>query len=225
MTLGRLILNGGAYSTFNLRAAGTNNNALYVDVLDLQGNTVINHPGSDPEVDASALNIDPNLKIYFCLLRINGTMIAPEKYETIKLLTNFVWMPGWNNSPSSTKTPSGNFINTALRYSKVYDSDHDGVPNFYDATPLLNDAPAGIASQMAPATGLPVKKIITWKTFANSINTIFFSTNALGPFTSTLITTNIPANANEAVPSQYEDTSANPGPMRFYRVRVELSTP
>jgi hypothetical protein len=225
LTLGRLILNGGAYSTFKLRAASTNNNALYVDVLDLRGSTVILHPGSDPEINAAALVFDPNLKIYFSMLLINGILVTPEKYDTVKVSTNMVWMPGWNTSPSSTLTSGGNWINTALLYSKVYDSDHDGIQNFYDTTPLLSDSPANIGMTIAPSVVAPFNMIISWNTFSNSVNTIFYTTNAAWPKTNVLTTIRLPADANEAVKTKYEDTEPSTSPTRFYNVGVELNMP
>jgi hypothetical protein len=116
-------------------------------------------------------------------------------------------------------------MNTALRNSKIIDSDGDGIPNFFDATPL-----GGSGGGTPPTTGLllgagllkPANSqqvfSLNFNALANTAYRVEVSTNLANPSWQlvTSYTNFSPATANVTI----SDTNNVSGRQRFYRVRV-----
>jgi hypothetical protein len=139
--IGRLILNGEhPDSLFIFQPANGGNNALYVDYLELdQFATNVSANGS-----YYGIQVQPGMKIYFGDAYANGTSIA-EKLSADPS-GRFGWVSNYNcgffSSVTLTNpiTGSNYTMNAALRISTDVDSDGDGIVNFFDPTPLGDNA-------------------------------------------------------------------------------------
>jgi hypothetical protein len=115
-------------------------------------------------------------------------------------------------------------MNTALRNSKIIDSDGDGVPNFFDTTPLGGSG-GGLASGVVLGTGLlsrpsPAQQVfsLNFNASGNTTYRVEMTTDLAHPSWQ-LVTTYVnssPATANVTI----SDTNNVSGRQRFYRVRV-----
>jgi hypothetical protein len=187
VAIGRLILNG--YTNASLRFIGTGDqNAMYVDLLELQGTTTnIGFDGTGYVLPN--LVIDDNMTIYFAQVTIGGQSWA-EKFNGANH-GRLVWLGSYAGNYSSVTLSYTNVlgsnlfytINSALRNSTFIDSDGDGLVNAVDPTPL-GDPPAAvlISSFSAPLVGLRVAitnkptrtALISWNTIPNSTNHLYF---------------------------------------------------
>lgn len=121
-----------ATSLIVFRGAGTQN-GLYVDLLDL----------SLLSDYANQIQIDPSLTIYYAAAKLNfvppGNQ-TPEEYLDGQFGGRLRWVMEFTGPNSSVDVViNGNQtikVNKALRNSRVIDSDADGVPNYFDATPF-----------------------------------------------------------------------------------------
>ena len=107
-------------------------------------------------------------------------------------------------------------VNKALRDSQIIDSDGDGVPNYFDATPFDSLVLAGsLVNNNPPA---PQAFAITWQALPNVAYQVEFTTNdALNNWQPLVRYTNSgPAKITATV----WDTNSVPDALRkFYRVR------
>lgn len=122
----------GADPFFVFSGAGTQN-GLYVDLLDL----------SLLSDYANQIQIDPNLTIYYAAAKLSFTPpgnLTPEEFLDGKFDGRVRWVREFTGPNSSVDVVvNGNQtikVNKALRNSQVIDSDADGVPNYFDATPF-----------------------------------------------------------------------------------------
>ena len=140
LALGRMILNADANpSQFTFRSLG-GNNALYVDSIELQGNTTNTDANGNPQ----SIAIDPGMTIYYAQALENGVSIAEKlngKHGAANVTGGqFFWVSNYAGVYSSTNIPypDGNtyIFNAALVVSPKIDSDGDGTVNVNDATPI-----------------------------------------------------------------------------------------
>lgn len=138
--LGRMIFTSdGNPSQFSFRGLN-NNNALYVDSIEFQGNAT----NTDADGNFLAFTIQPGMKIYYAQALMNGVSVA-EKLNG-KNGGGFVWVSNYAGVYSSTNL-SGTIYNEALVISPNLDSDNDGTVNRDDTTPI----PAGLTFDVANA--------------------------------------------------------------------------
>lgn len=131
--LGRLVLVGGTNSSFGFAGTGTSN-AIYVDRLELVGFA----GAKDVDNDLVALDIANNMRIYYAEALVNGVSQA-EKINGHNA-GRLIWVNAYAGYFSSTNIvyPNGttNAVNSALAASCNLDSDHDGLVNCIDPTPV-----------------------------------------------------------------------------------------
>jgi hypothetical protein len=211
-------------------------NALYVDYLDLS------------QLGASysnMLNIDTNIIIYYAAVTNigtappNGSGVAQEWEEYLngqfnnhlRWVTNFA---GPNSSMDVLINGQTYLVNRALRYSKIIDSNGNGIPNYSDPAPFSSPPPGSIPELMLKVslvqqTGQSSSKVlaqmgqssptvlaISWLAAANTIYQVEFATNLPLKWQPLLAYTNN-ALTNQIV--TVFDASAPAGaPRRFYRV-------
>jgi len=106
-------------------------------------------------------------------------------------------------------------VNKALRYSKIIDSNGNGIANYYDSNPF-NLPPAVLFGSMATNNPPPGNKFaISWTAAANTVYQVQYSTNiAPAVWTPLLSYTN---SAPNSVGVTVWDTNAL-ARQRFYRV-------
>lgn len=124
-------------------------NGLYVDQLDLS-----NLGGSLAAIQQK-LQIDPNLVIYYASIKLAftpPTTQTPEEYMNGQLGGHLRWVSGFAGPNSSTAVviinpatglPQSIQVNTALRNSKIIDSNGDGIPNGSQGYPF-NGSPFNV---------------------------------------------------------------------------------
>jgi hypothetical protein len=137
--IGHLILDGQTDTLFRFRGVGQQN-ALYVDFLELRGSTEI-----DP---LSSLWVDPNLIVYFAASNVPADQLNGLFADAAAPLGRLRWVQGFMGPNSTATVPvksSGSVLmNRSLRESMVADSDGDGIPNKNDQYPLDPDSAARI---------------------------------------------------------------------------------
>ena len=107
-------------------------------------------------------------------------------------------------------------VNRALRYSKIIDSNGDGVPNYYDPYPFSTSAPFVVGGAMVQ-TNPPTAKAfaISWTAAPNTVYQVQYGTNIFpGNWLPLLNYTNNAASSNAVT---VWDTNASSN-QRFYRV-------
>ena len=216
--VGQLILDEGTDSQFIFHATSISN-AIYADLLDLS---------QCPDfLDPDVLTIDPNYVIYYAAAKLpssftippntNGIAQEPEEYLNGQLGGHLVWVPSFAGPNSSVdvlingKTVQ---VNKALRYSKIIDSNSNGIPNFYDANPF--DVPFVAQGALVPNNPQPSAKFaISWTAAPGTAYLVQFSTNYAPAIWSPLLSyTNT---GSTSVVATVWDTNA-PSGQRFYRV-------
>lgn len=228
--LGSLIIStaANAVDPFAYFTAPGPGRALYVDFLDIAA------LGANWD---SWIEIDPNLTIYFATARVgftipnlpNGVAQTPEEYLDGKLGGRLRWVQSYAGGSSSVAVLVDGvtrYMNIALRNSRVIDSDNDGIPNYFDTTPLGGSTPSLV-------TGLVLKPSLvnpnlinntkafnmSWMAAPNSIYQIEVATDLVNadwqPLT--LYTNKL----STAQPASFTDNKSSAVKQRFYRVRVK----
>jgi hypothetical protein len=216
--VGRLILNEGIDTEFLFHATSSSN-ALYADLLDLS---------QCPDfLDPDVLTIDPNFVIYYAAIKLPSTFAIPpnsngvpqeaEEYMNGQLSGHLIWVPGFAGPNSSVDVLINGAtaqVNKALRYSKIIDSNGNGIPNYYDANPFN---PALVLSGSVVQTNLPPsnKFAISWTAAANTIYQVQYSTNYSSAVWLPLLSYTNGGSTSTLV--KVWDTNAMSG-QRFYRV-------
>ncbi len=144
LALGRMILNADSTSVFTF-ASATGNNALYVDSIELQGNTTNTDSAGNP----LSVVIQPGMNIYYAQAIENGVSIAEKLNGKYGLtLTNggqFFWISNYAGVYSSTNIhyPDGNtyIFNEALAISPDIasggpDGSQTNLANINNPTPI-----------------------------------------------------------------------------------------
>lgn len=207
---------------------GTNGQrALYVDLLDMTS-LGVNY--------TNIIQIDPSLTIYYAAAKVGftppvnsaGIPQEPEEFLNGQFGGHLVWVSGFagpNSSSAVIVNGQTVLMNTALRNSKIIDSDNDGIPNFFDATPLGGSGggtPPGSGLVLGPGLLKPVNSqqvfSLNFNALANTAYRVEVSTNLANPNWQlvTSYTNFSPATANVTI----SDTNNVNGRQRFYRVRV-----
>ena len=216
--LGRLILDGGFNSSFELTGPNATN-ALYVDYLEFR-NYMTNFDGSGNLVN---LQVDPGMKIYYAQLIINGISFA-EKLNR-KNDGGLNWVSAYAGAFSSTNMvyPDGttNRLNLALVQSCDLDSNGNGIPNCQDPAPLF------VPSQMnftATFTNAPQNAVaLSWNSIPYATNFVLYQTNVTAANWQPL--TNFVAGPSAGLQRVgFVDYTTN-ATSRFYRVRVDAAAP
>jgi hypothetical protein len=171
MAIGHLILDGGLDCQFNFKAAGAQN-AIYIDLLELKDYTT-----NRANPDFTALNIDPNMMVYFADARI-GNIDISEKLNGANG-GRLCWVSSFAGPFSSMNIayPSGKIytFNRALAQSSSFDSDGDGIVNSADSTPFVTPENVRLSVSMTKQPKPAAQ--ITWMALANSTNTLYCTTS------------------------------------------------
>jgi hypothetical protein len=188
----------GSVMTFT--GAGTNN-ALYVDLLELNGDLTANY--------ATELLIDTNMMIYFA-----NANVAPETLDGA-LNGRLRWVRSFAgpNSSADVQLSNGTVIqvNSALLNSTTIDSDGDGTANAFDPSPFDGVLMNSVVTLSKGTAN------VSWTAAAETVYTVQVA-NKMGnpvPWTTLLNYTN---NATATGTVTIQDTSAGSSPVRFYRV-------
>jgi hypothetical protein len=216
--VGQLILNEGSDSSFLFHATGASN-AIYVDLLDLS---------KCPDfLDPDVLTIDPNFVIYYAAAKLppsftvppntNGIPQEPEEFLNGQLGGHLVWVSSFAGPNSSVdvlingQTVS---VNKALRYSKIIDSNGNGIPNYYDPNPF--NPTFVLSGSMVQSNTPPVKKFaVSWTAAPDTVYQVQSSSSFISPSWTPLL--NYTNSASTSVVVTVWDTNALAG-QRFYRV-------
>lgn len=202
--------------------------ALYVDFLDIAA------LGEDWD---QWLEIDPNLTIYYATARVdftipnlpNGVAQTPEEFLNGKLGGRLRWVPEYAGGLSSVAILVDGvtqFMNSGLRNSRVIDSDNDGVPNYFDPTPLGGSNPGMVAGLMLKSSLVKPNLVnnnkafsMSWMAAPNTVYQIEVATDLvnadwqpLGLYTNKLST---------AQTATFTDNKSSAIKQRFYRVRAK----
>jgi hypothetical protein len=214
MALGRLIIRT-AFDSLHTFGGVSANNALYTDILQIQG------PGTNDI--QSALQIDPNFRIYFS----NSSTNSPIPGMAISTLTNLpafrgllVWIPpsGTSGSPAVGAPAPG--LGVAIRISPALQSNTTGASN---PSVGLNGFDASVIGGVdKPPTGLnanrPTLITISWPANPNTIYRVETTTSLLSPKWELLL--NYSNTANAETIATVSDTVSDQK-QRFYRVLLE----
>lgn len=228
--IGRLILDGALGARFSFQGLGLHN-ALYVDQLIL-----LNHAAQEWNNAFIALDIAPNITIYYADLIVDGRRLAEpvdaSRYNNGRLR----WVPTYADGfYGSTEIEIGARkirVNKALRESTELDSDGDGIVNALDPFPVL-------VPEDVPVTATwegPGAVVLTWPSLPGMTNTVWEATSLNPPDWRVVVRTNF-----AALPlAPAEPCSTPPCPVnllpgraavrlpaaaegaRFYRVEVQV---
>jgi hypothetical protein len=219
--VGKLVLSSQSPNPFFFFSGATGQNGLYVDLLDLSA------LGTNYQ---RWIQIDPSLTIYYAAAKLgftpppNGSGIPqePEEYLDGQFGGHLRWVSSFAGPNSSVivlingvPTP----VNSALRFSKIIDSNGNGIPNYYDPNPfgdgvsLTASLVGGLKSDSSSSNVVGV----SWFALTNKVYTVEYATNLAHPTWNLLLkyTNNAHTNRNVTV----VDTNAPAiGVHRFYRV-------
>ncbi len=189
VALGKLVMGpvGKGSPLLFFKGAGAQN-GLYVDLLDLT------QLGTNFQ---RFVEIAPNLTIYFAAARLGfvppsgpaGIPQEAEEYLDGQFGGRLRWVRDFTGPNSSTTVVVGNqtiVVNSALRNSKMIDSDGDGIPNFFDATPFggSNPGPSGLsvaAAFAAPAQGKAKSLAISWTATPSTVYRVEVANDLTNP--------------------------------------------
>jgi hypothetical protein len=195
-------------------------NGLYVDLLDLTslGTNYL-----------TLLQIDPSLTIYYAAAKLgftpppNSAGIAqePEEFLDGQFGGHLRWVStfaGPNSSVDVIINGATVAVNRALRFSKIIDSNGNGIPNFYDPYPFSIN-PLVLSASLAQTNQPPSGGIaVSWVAAPQQIYQVEFTSSvqqtnwqALTRFTNSSA-----AYANVTI----WDANAPTGAHRFYRVKT-----
>lgn len=230
LAVGRWVLTGDPRRTpLAVFEGALSGSALYVDLLDL---TTL---GSGYE---ELMEIAPGFTIYFAAAALgftppdlgNGITQTPEEYLDGKFDGRLRWVSSFAGPNSSSPVLVDGVtvaMNTGLRNSKLIDSDGDGIPNFYDTTPLggttESPLPGGglvVTPQFVAPTGGGAQSVsISWTAAPNTAYEVEVSDNLLNPEWMPLKSVVNGSSAPQAM--TISDPIAGSGQQRYYRIRVK----
>jgi hypothetical protein len=224
--LGKLII-GPAGNSPLFFFSGVSTNGLYVDLLDLTtlGTNYLN-----------LIQIDPSLTIYYAAAKLGftpppistGVSQEPEEFLDGQFGGHLRWVSSFAGPNSSTTVLVNGqpvLMNKALRNSKIIDSDNDGIPNFYDPTPLGGSPdgsnPSGLL--LTPAFSNP--KPGASGTFSLGLSALPFTVYTVEKTTDLAhpnwqVLSSYTNSSSAATYITIQDTNTGTDPRRFYRVRI-----
>jgi hypothetical protein len=195
-------------------------NGLYVDLLDLTG------LGTNY---LSYLEIDPSLTIYYAAATLGftpppnsvGIPQEPEEFLDSQFGGRLRWVSSFAGPNSSVDVIINGVtvsVNRALRFSKIIDSNGNGIPNFFDPFPFSSNplvlSAALVQSNQPPAGSLAV----SWNAAAQKIYQVEFTTDVMHPKWNTLARYTNSSAADSRI--TIWDTNAAASERRFYRVKM-----
>ena len=201
---------------------GTNGQCgLYVDLLDLSalGTNFLSY-----------LQIDPSLTIYYAAAKLsftppsNATGIPqePEEYLNGQLGGHLVWVSGFAGPNSSVDVVINGVtvsVNRALRFSKIIDSNGNGIPNFYDPFPFNGGGPLVLKASFVQTNQLPSGSVaVSWVAAPQKSYEVEYTTDMVHGSWQTL-TQYTHTSASSSTVTIW-DTNAPAGAHRFYRVKT-----
>ena len=183
-------------------------NALYVDYLSFSPNVTL------ADV-TNILGTDPNFTIYFADANLPAEQLDGLLGGHLRWVSSYA---GPNSSVAVLINGKTVLVNKALRNSKDIDSNHNGIPNYYDPTPF--DAPpltlaASITPQASQST--PANLAISWLAAPNTVYQVEFATNIPATSWQPLMTYTNSASTNRMV-TVWDTNAPASGPKRVYRV-------
>jgi hypothetical protein len=217
VAVGRLILDSLSIPPLGLltfTGTGTSN-ALYVDYLGFMDQAT----NRDVNGNVTVLSFNTNLVIYYAQAVINGVSVA-EKLNH-KNNDHLRWVPAYAGYYSSTNLIYGgmtNIVNAALAQSVTLDSDGDGIPNAFDATPFFTAADVNLT--MVVTNIPPMKVLLTWQTIPSATNIVFYKTNLVSSWMVLTNFTTPPSPPYAPITEMLYDL-VNPVQPRYYQVRVD----
>ncbi|HZR15985.1 MAG TPA: hypothetical protein VFE51_01545 [Verrucomicrobiae bacterium] len=197
-------------------------NGLYVDLLDLTG------LGSNY---LNLIEIDPSLTIYYAAARLgfvtppssNGIPQEPEEFLDGQFEGHLRWVSAFAGPNSSVDVVTNGTtvsINRALRFSKIIDSNGNGLPNFYDPFPFDSNASPLVLTASVAQTNQPVSGslAVSWNAVPAKTYQLEFATDLERPLWQPLDRYTNSATINTRV--TLWDTNAPAGTHRFYRLKM-----
>jgi hypothetical protein len=201
--------------------AGTGSqNGLYVDLLDLTslGTNYL-----------TLLQIDPSLVIYYAAAKLGftpppnsaGIPQEPEEYLNGQFGGHLRWVSTFAGPNSSVDVIINGVtvaVNRALRFSKIIDSNGNGIPNFYDPNPFSVN-PLLLAAALVQTNQPPSGSIaVSWIAATQKVYQVQFTPDFQHPNwqTLTLYTNTSSTSSNVTI----WDTNASAADQRFYRVKT-----
>jgi hypothetical protein len=198
--IGKLILDGAPLSQFVFSPL-TSNNALYVDFLEFQ-NAATNY--------LTALAINAGVTVYFADSNLPAEKLDGAFNGRLRWVSSYV---GVNSSVTITNSDASVVtVNRSLRFSPTIDSDGDGIPNKFDATPF--DPPViAMRVEAAAARGETAAfAVISWLAAANTTYRIECRKTVNGPWQHLMDYTHGPENGTATVYDPIEHGTC------FYRI-------
>jgi hypothetical protein len=195
-------------------------NGLYVDLLDLTA-LQTNY--------ANMMLIDPSLTIYYAAAKLGftpppnsaGIPQEPEEFLDGQFGGHLRWVNTFAGPNSSVDVIINGVtvpVNRALRFSKIIDSNGNGIPNYYDPNPF-NAVPLTVSAALKPASPSPASALaVSWNATPQTVYQVEFTADITHPNWQPLCQcTNTTATASMLT---IWDTNAPTGMQRFYRVRT-----
>ncbi len=224
--VGHLILNGRSPNSLFVYQKTGAANAIYVDLLELQGFTT----NANGVGNFSGVSIDPNFNIYYADAVVGGISIAEKlngKYGATG--TNggrFLWVSNYNTgfftSTNVTYTDgSGTHrLNQALVTSCTIDSNTNGIPNCMDPNPVPVLTPSTLILRATLTNGPPKKVVLSWNTIALSSNYLFAASSPTATGTNWQLVTNF-LSANYPFGQVTLTELIRTNPPKYYKVSAQ----
>jgi hypothetical protein len=161
----------------------------------------------------AALNVDPNLTLYFA-----DSNVSPETLDG-KLGGRLRWVKEFAgpNSSVDVVVAGGRTVkmNRALRVSVTYDNDGDGIANGFDPSPLTPDSPVMLGA--ITFTNLPpMQPVLKWDALPLSVMQL--ETSDVLPATAWQTLFKQTNDTLNSTPVQFVDPTPI-GADRYYRLR------
>jgi hypothetical protein len=195
-------------------------NGLYVDLLDLSG------LGTNY---LTYLQIDPSLTIYYAAATLGftpppnsvGIPQEPEEFLDGQFGGHLRWVSGFAGPNSSVDVIINGAtvsVNRALRFSKIIDSNGNGIPNFFDPFPFSAN-PLVLSASIAQTNQPPAGSLaVSWNAAPQQAYQVEFTTDIMHPNWQSLTRyTNSSAASSKIT---IWDTNTPATERRFYRVKT-----
>lgn len=195
-------------------------NGLYVDLLNLTS------LGSNY---LQLLEIDPSLTIYYAAAKLGftpppnpaGIPQEPEEFLDGQFGGHLHWVSSFAGPYSSVDVVINGVtvaVNRALRFSKIIDSNGNGIPNFYDPFPF-NSNPLVLSAALVQTNQPSAGAVgVSWNAAPQLNYQVEFTTDVQHPNWQPLsrYTSSATTNSNVTI----WDSTAPTGAHRFYRVKI-----
>jgi len=227
VALGKLLLSpqttdAARVPLFVFSGAGAQN-GLYVDLLDFS-----NLGTNWNLIQQQIVQIDPNLVVYYAAAKLGftpptnpaGIPMEPEEFLDGQFGGHLRWVSSFAGPNSSVDVVSNGVtivVNKALRFSKIIDSNGNGIPNFYDPNPFNTVPPVLSASILSAGQPAGRSIAISWNALPNTLYHVEFSTSLPGANWQPL--SDYLSDSQTTQRATIWDTNAPVDVQRFYRVR------